>query len=296
MAALQTPTHNPQGPRQVRGSYRLLDRHPPVVYAMGLTYASHCLEAGEKPQRIVFEKRCVPTQRETLIRPPGKDALHKAIAELDERLADWLLRRGLLDNPLLDYEVELGLVLQRDVSRAQLAQPDFTPEVGYFVANDVTSRTVQLAGEKSKDRLHFWSASKSFSGFLPTSRNCWIPNSYVAGGLLVAQVETFVNNYERQSASTVDLMWTIAELLRIVCEEMELETLPRGAWILTGTPAGTAINARPWQRKMLAAMPRRMAIQSAIRANLAKPTFLRSGDRIFCRADGTDLSVESVVG
>jgi 2-keto-4-pentenoate hydratase/2-oxohepta-3-ene-1,7-dioic acid hydratase in catechol pathway len=273
-----------------------LDPRPTVVYAMGLTYASHSRETGEAPQRIAFEKRCAPTQGRPRIPVPGAAALHAAVAALDRPLADWLARRRLLSDPLLDYEVELGLVLLEDVTADGLRRPGAAPRIGYFLANDVSARAVQICGERARDRLGFWSAAKSFPGFLPVSARYWTQDTPTADGLLDARIETHVNRRPRQSARTLDLLWTVREMLLLVCESTGREQLPRHGWVLTGTPSGIALNAAAWQRRLLGLLPRRAAIAVALRANRRRPAFLRTGDEVRCASGIDDLTIESVVG
>lgn len=262
---------------------------------MGLTYASHCWDIGETAQRVVFEKRCVPTQGSAHVAVPDEIALHAAVHDLDPPMADWLRENRLLIDPLLDYEVELGLALLEDVDLTRLADRSWTPRIGFFIANDVTARAVQICGEGSHDRQRFWSAAKSFAGFLPVSERYWTPDSPSVDGLLADRLETRVNDGLRQSASTLDLMWTVPDILRIVCEATGQRTLTRDTWILTGTPAGVTLKAKSWQRRMLAALPRRLAVRLALTASSRKSAFLRPDDKVDCHAKSTKLTTDVTV-
>lgn len=53
---------------------------------------------------------------------------------------------------LLDYEVEMGFVLLEDVDPSQLDQPSFAPRLGFFIANDLSARSVGILGEGQPNR------------------------------------------------------------------------------------------------------------------------------------------------
>jgi|CXWL01.1.fsa_nt_gi 2-keto-4-pentenoate hydratase/2-oxohepta-3-ene-1,7-dioic acid hydratase in catechol pathway len=286
----------PLRPETTPGSLQSLDLAPSRVFALGLTYASHCAETGEPAQQVVFEKRCTPTLG-PLLPIPDAEALFKALKVLDPDLAKWMLGQRLLDFPLLDYEVELGLVLLDDLSQAQLERSDHPLALGFFLANDITARTLQICGEGAANRLDFWGAAKSFAGFLPVSRQLWVPATASVDSVLDAALETRVNGELRQSASTLDLMFTPRQMLAMVRERYQLNRLERGTWLLTGTPSGIALNASARQRRILSLLPRRLAIWMALFANRRKRNFLHTGDQIDCRATGFEaLNISSEIG
>lgn len=283
-------------PGSDEGSFEPLPLAPPRVFAMGLSYAAHCIETGEPPLQSVFEKGCTPRAGPGTLATPDAAALFGALAALDRPLAEWMRDRGLLAVPLLDYEVELGLALLADVQRSQLADRGFAPPLGFFVANDVTARTVQVCGEGTDNRMDYWAAAKSLPGFLPVSPAMWVPAAPVVDGLMAARLETRVGDSVRQSGLTLGLMWTPREMLARLCDHFGFERLARGTWLLTGTPAGVAMNVTARQRRVVAQLPRRWAIHLAISANRRKAAFLRPGARVSCGVQGQPLlTVETLI-
>lgn len=292
--------HRPLVIGKTPGQFQHLDLSPPRIFAMGLTYAAHCQETGEAIQRIVFEKRCRPSTAES-VKSPDEAELYSVLAKLDPSLANWMRRKNLFSTALLDYEVELGLVLLDDLSGEQLKTPDCPLPLGFFLANDVTARLIQICGEGTSNRLDYWHASKGFSGFLPVSQQMWVPDfsssSFEANGLLSTTLSTRVNDQLRQSSSTLDLIYSPQQMLNMVIESFDLQKLPRGTWLLTGTPSGIALNATARQRKVLALLSRlsrKSAIRLAVTVNKNKSSFLKPEDQITCTAEQA-FSISNVI-
>lgn len=251
------------------------------VYALGLTYAGHIREAGERPgPPAVFLKQCQPLPAGASVALPAPDAVAAAIARHDPALARWLSRQFGGVPALLDYEVEIGIALLGDASAAQLHDPAFRPAIGYFVANDVTARGIQIAGEGAADKLRFWSAAKSFPSFLPTGGKVWRPAGAHAEALPELTLETRVNGELRQSASTRQCLYSVRQLLQGAARHAPDACLRRDDLVLTGTPAGIALCIPRWKRRVAQLLPRRARIRAAIRAGLGNPRFLQPGDRL----------------
>jgi 2-keto-4-pentenoate hydratase/2-oxohepta-3-ene-1,7-dioic acid hydratase in catechol pathway len=136
------------------------------IWALGLTFADHMQETGERSNApLVFAKPCQPSLGGGVLHVPSQKALRQALdglnparqMRLSERVPDWPV--------LLDYEVELGLILLDDWHVGEVL-----PSLGYVLVNDVTARSIQIAGLGADDPLKYWSAAKGFDGFLPMSR------------------------------------------------------------------------------------------------------------------------------
>lgn len=250
------------------------------VFALGMTYADHRRETGEKPQTpVVFLKHCVPlSASQATLATPAASAIREAIDQLEPDLADWLGERFGTLPALLDYEVEIGMVMLEDVSRQQLNDTGCAPPIGLFVANDLTTRTVQIAGEGSVRKLDFWTAAKSFADFLPVGDRVWCAHTPQLDSLPSLTLETRVNGLVRQSASTHSLLYTPRQLLQYAVQHAPDGVLRRHDLILTGTPAGVALRVPAWKRRLAALLPRRQRIRAAIRSNLHNAQFLRPGD------------------
>lgn len=265
-----------------------LDTAPGCVYALGMTYADHVRETGEQPGApAVFIKRCQPLPSEqTHITPPSATALDAAIRALDPALADWLLSRLGALPVLLDYEVEVGIVLFEDVHLGQLDDVAFAPLMGYVLANDLTARSVQIAGEGAANKLDYWAAAKSFAHALPLGSPVWCPQTPDLQAMPDWTLQTRVNGELRQSASTTQLMYSPRELLRWAATCAPEGLLRAHNLVLTGTPAGVALSVPMWKRRLAALLPRRQRIALGIDSNRANPKFLQPGDVLEFSAQG----------
>lgn len=126
----------------------------------------------------------------------------------------------------VDYEGELGIVIGR---RCRNIGPDEDVRQyirGYVCVNDVTARDLQKTDGQ-------WSRAKGFDTFCPVGPVVSDEIDPVRGGAVT--VTTRVNGEVKQSGSTRDLIFPIAELLRYITAAMTLEP---GDLIPTGTPAG----------------------------------------------------------
>lgn len=251
-----------------------------TTYALGLTYADHIRETGEKPgQPVVFRKGCTPTHQYAGNVPiPSPRELCDLLHTLDPAMADWLTQRMGPIPALLDYEVEIGLVLFDEVSAAALAGGAPLPRLGFFLANDITARSIQIAGEGSTNRLDFWSAAKSLPGFLPVSPRVWCPDGATPKTLPVLVLETHVNGALRQSASTTYAIYSIRQMLQYAAAVAPEGTLFRLDRVLTGTPAGIALSVPRWKRRLAQLLTRRQRIRAALRNAQSNTNFLQVGD------------------
>ncbi len=249
------------------------------VYALGLTYAGHIRETGERAgQPAVFLKHSAPTPGQTRLAMPAPAQLDAVLAGLDPDLAPWLKTRLDTVPTLLDYEVEIGIVPLEDIPLARLDDPAYAPQLAYTVANDLTARSVQMAGEGARDRLAYWSAAKSLDGFLPLGQRLWQPATADLARLPAVELETRVNGLCRQRASSRELIYTPRQLLASAAGIAPGHCLRRHDLVLTGTPAGIALSIPRWKRRLAAILPRRQRVLAGLRANRGKPGFLQVGD------------------
>lgn len=223
-----------------------------TIYAVGLTYAKHIQETGsdymlgQPPPVVIKQQRSLNRSGQPIYLPTTAE-IKQQVEVQDERLAEQL--EELAEIPaLLDYEVELGVILLEDMTARKLAAPDYAPQVGYFLANDVTSRSYQLlGGQAHPDRFQYWEQSKSFTGFLPVSERYWIPKRASPNSLLCITLKTEVNGQVRQNRSTQDLLYTPKQLLGFVLQRTQSKVLRKGDVILTGTPEGVILQVPTWQ-------------------------------------------------
>jgi 2-keto-4-pentenoate hydratase/2-oxohepta-3-ene-1,7-dioic acid hydratase in catechol pathway len=194
-------------------AYRLLDVNlrlselkvlapcvPSKIVAVGLNYRTHAAEVKmELPQEpILFLK---PS---TAVIGPEETILYPAMAKR------------------VDYEGELGVVIGKKCQAVSVEQaPDYI--LGYTCINDVTARDLQ-----KKDGQ--WTRAKGFDTFAPLGP--FIETELDPSDL---RIETFLNQENKQSASTSDLIFPVPYLVSFISRVM---TLLPGDVIATGTPEG----------------------------------------------------------
>ena len=255
----------------------------PMVWAMGLTYADHVRETGERPGApVVFAKPCQPTVNPARVPMPSSATLAEVLQRLDpEGSRRWLQRMP--DVPvLLDYEVEVGLRLLEDWP---VEAQERMPALGFFLANDVTARSVQMAGLGAASPLPFWSASKGLEGFLPVSDSLWCPDQVSPDQWPDITISTRVNGQLRQQAALRSMLYPPLKLLQLAAAQAPDGILRRDDLVLTGTPAGIALQVPGWKRKLAACLPRHVAVTAAWRSQSASGRFLQAGDAIEMQAD-----------
>jgi 2-keto-4-pentenoate hydratase/2-oxohepta-3-ene-1,7-dioic acid hydratase in catechol pathway len=173
---------------------------PSKIVAVGLNYRTHAAEVRmELPQEpILFLK---PS---TAVIGPEENIIYPAMAKR------------------VDYEGELGVVIGKKCQAVSVEQaPEFI--FGYTCVNDVTARDLQ-----KKDGQ--WTRAKGFDTFAPLGP--FIETELNPSDL---RIETFLNQENKQSASTSDLIFPVPYLVSFISRVM---TLLPGDVIATGTPSG----------------------------------------------------------
>jgi 2-keto-4-pentenoate hydratase/2-oxohepta-3-ene-1,7-dioic acid hydratase in catechol pathway len=224
---------------------------PCRVVAQMTNFASHVKDAGMDPKTIpltFFRKSSAS------ITGPSDDIVKPAHVRF------------------LDYEVEIGLVIGRDipvattVSEANLS--DFI--AGLVVTNDVSARDVQLP------QTQFYE-SKSYPTFTP------------AGPVLVlldaAELKRFgdlrlrlrVNGELRQDMLVDgDMLYKPLQALQSLAR---FQDLAAGDLILTGTPVGTALSAPPKPIEIIGnLLPPAVKWKAFFKRQAGNPKYLHDGD------------------
>ena len=134
-----------------------------------------------------------------------------------------------------DYEVELAIVIGKQLSYAASKDEAMAAVLGYSISQDVSERHWQL------EKGGTWDKGKSFPTFNPMGP--WIDTD-PASDPQKLDLSCSINGELRQSSNTDDMIFTIAEIVHYVSQCMEL--FP-GDVINTGTPAGVAMGMTPPQ-------------------------------------------------
>lgn len=173
---------------------------PTKILAVGLNYHAHAAEAGMD----------VPAEPLLFFKPPSS-----VIGPLEPIVYPILSQQ-------VDYEGELAVVIGQRVRNVPPEKAhDFV--LGYTCGNDVTARDLQR-------RDNQWTRAKGFDTFCPLGP-CIVTDLDPAH----LTIQTRVNGEIRQSTSTTDMVFGVAELIATISQVMTLEP---GDVILTGTPSG----------------------------------------------------------
>ncbi len=174
---------------------------PTKVVAVGRNYAEHAEEMGSDfPERpILFIKPA------TAVIGPGMPVVYPP------------------DSENVHHEAELAVVLGA-VARNINAEDVQSVILGYTAANDVTARDLQRMDGQ-------WTRGKGFDTFCPLGPAVETELDPLEG----LRIECRVNGELRQSGSTADMVFGIAELIEFITRVM---TLLPGDVVLTGTPSG----------------------------------------------------------
>jgi 2-keto-4-pentenoate hydratase/2-oxohepta-3-ene-1,7-dioic acid hydratase in catechol pathway len=172
----------------------------------------------------------------------------------------------------LDYEVEIGLVIGRDmpvgaaVTEANLA--DYV--AGLVVTNDVSARDIQLP------KTQFYE-SKSYPTFTPVGPMLVLLNAGELKRFGDLRLRLRVNGEVRQDMIVGgDMIYPPVEALQALTQFQRLDA---GDLVLTGTPVGTALSAPPKPIEIIGSLlPPAMKWKAFFSRQSKNPKYLRDGD------------------
>ncbi|MGB5813507.1 MAG: fumarylacetoacetate hydrolase family protein [Polyangiales bacterium] len=173
---------------------------------------------------------------------------------------------------LLDYEIELGLVLGRDVIEPEeFHGPSLPPAIGaLLIHNDVSARDIQVPQSQ-------YYKGKSFRTFGPTGPWLTLVDDEIRERWQDLRLQMRVNGEVRQDAVCADMVYKPPETLT---ELSELQSLHAGDLIASGTPAGVALQRSRDQNALLASLPKAEKWPRFIDLQEANGRFLKPGDRV----------------
>jgi 2-keto-4-pentenoate hydratase/2-oxohepta-3-ene-1,7-dioic acid hydratase in catechol pathway len=183
----------------------------PNFHCIGLNYARHAAETGAKapPEPILFNKAT-----STLAGPNDPVVIPK-------------------DSVKSDWEVELGVVLGRDVEHVSEAEA-LACVSAYCIVNDLSEREWQM------ERAGQWTKGKSAPGFGPTGP--WLVTADEVPDPQALDLWLELNGTKVQNSSTSDMIFTVAQIIASMSRYMRLRT---GDLICTGTPEGVGLGMKP---------------------------------------------------
>ncbi|MCM3087524.1 fumarylacetoacetate hydrolase family protein [Bhargavaea ginsengi] len=190
---------------------------PAKIVCQGANYSTHRAEAGMEAKR-----------------PPFNMIFGKANSSLTGAYDTVVSPEHV---KLLDYEIELGLVIGKDITEETAVTDDNLHEylAGIVVANDISARDVQLVQGQ-------WLKGKSYRTFCPTGPYLYLLDKEDIPNIHNLELKLWVNDEIRQEANTAQLLFKPAETIAELSGVMDFD---KGDMILSGTTGGVALNLTP---------------------------------------------------
>lgn len=184
-----------------------------AIYCQGTNYSIHRVEAGFSQQK-----------------PPYNLLFTKAASTLAPADAAILCPPHV---QLLDYEIELGLIIAKSITEATTIDDQHLEEyvAGLVIANDVSARDVQIVEQQ-------WFKGKSYRGFCPVGPYIYLLDKGDIDIIHHLSLQLEVNGEVRQQVLTEQLLFKPTETLS---EMSEIFDLHPGDLVLTGTPGGVGL-------------------------------------------------------
>ena len=173
---------------------------------------------------------------------------------------------------LLDYEVEIGLVIGRAIPVGTAISDANLAELiaGLVVTNDVSARDIQLP------QTQFYEA-KSYPTFTPVGPELVLLDAEELKRFGDLRLRLSVNGEERQNALVEgDMLYRPLQALQSLTQFQELAP---GDLILTGTPVGTALSAPSKPVQMISnLLPPAVKWRAFFKSQAGNPRYLQNGD------------------
>lgn len=235
----------------------------------GANYRQHMIESGLDPDAKHYNM--IFTKASSCIVPADADVVRPRRVRF------------------LDYEVELGLVLRRDITGPVTVTPDnlFDFVAGAVIVNDYSARDIQIP----EMQFH---KGKSFRTFGPVGPFLCLFEREDMPALKDLELSLHVNGQVRQRDNTRNLVFGPEETLT---ELSGVHDFAAGDLLATGTPAGCALAVpSPARQRLGALLPEAVKWKIFFKLQAKRSQYLQPGDVVETRirsADGRiDLGVQ----
>ncbi|MEK3953999.1 fumarylacetoacetate hydrolase family protein [Psychrobacillus sp. FSL K6-1464] len=187
--------------------------HDGNIYCQGTNYAEHREEAGFTQQKPAYNLLFM-----------------KSPSTLSAANTNIICPQ---DVQLLDYEIELGLVLKQDITEeTNITTQNIGDYIGGLViANDVSARDIQIVEQQ-------WFKGKSYRTFCPTGPYLYLLEQDEIHYLNDLELILRVNDEVRQHSFSDHLLFKPTDTLTEMSTIFDLRI---GDLILTGTPGGVCL-------------------------------------------------------
>ena len=271
------------------GILKPLNLNPRHIYGIGLSYSSHIQETASNfninvPPPIFIKNIRTINQSEEPIKIPSFEDMSKIFELIEPGLSKKIGRK--LDGKelpaLLDYEVELAFVLLDDITWDKIEDPSYIVKVGFFIANDISARGVQILGEGMPDQFEYWGLAKSFTHFLPVGKYMWVPHIFKPNTLLCTTISSKINGEVRQEQLTSDQIYTPRKLISYIAHKYPNDLPQKGDVVLMGTPGGVALQTPAWKARLanLLHLGRFIKLATIITSSEKNGRYLKPGDEV----------------
>jgi 2-keto-4-pentenoate hydratase/2-oxohepta-3-ene-1,7-dioic acid hydratase in catechol pathway len=239
------------------------------LFAQGLNYADHRAESGlsteeDAGENLLFMKAasslCGPN--DTILRPAGCE--------------------------LLDYEIELGLVLRKSITQASAVEESDLPAYigGMIICNDVSARDLMFGAPMMQ-----WFRGKSQRTFCPAGPVLYLLDEEDFSQLYAMELKLWMNGELKQHATT-DLL--IHKPAKTLSEISVFANINAGDCILTGTPGGVLVGAN--LKSALAIILNftndKKRREKFVAAQKSKTKFLQPGDTLQLEIKSLDGAID----
>ena len=236
------------------------------VLCQGINYGSHVRESGMDPDKIGFNT--IFTKASSSMCGAQDNIIRPAHVRL------------------LDYEIELGLVLGCDLTGPIKAEPDNLHKflAGVTIVNDISARDVQLP------QTQFYKG-KSYRSFCPTGPVLVLLDAAEWRRWGELRMQRSVNGVVRQDAHCGEMLFPPHKTLT---ELSQVHDLFAGDLIATGTPAGCAAVA-PGKAVMF--IMRHFMTDSTkwrlfTKKGARNPRYLQPGDEVVAAISTEDSAID----
>ncbi len=235
----------------------------------GANYRQHMIESGVDPDVKTFNM--IFTKASSCVVSAGSDVI---------------LPRSV---KFLDYEIELGLVLRREIRGPVRVTDENLHEfvAGAVIVNDYSARDVQIP------QMQFYKG-KSFRTFGPVGPHLTLFDEGSIRLVKQLRLTLTVNGQVRQDDTTANLVYGPAETLT---ELSHIQDFDAGDLLSTGTPSGCALAVpSPAKQRIAQLLPEKTRWKLFLRIQSKRTQYLKPGDLVEARIrslDGTvDLGVQ----
>jgi 2-keto-4-pentenoate hydratase/2-oxohepta-3-ene-1,7-dioic acid hydratase in catechol pathway len=186
----------------------------------------------------------------------------------------------------LDYEVEIGLVIGRDIPvGTTISESNWSDFIaGLVVTNDVSARDIQLP------QTQFYEA-KSYPTFTPVGPALVLLDADELKRFGDLRLRLKVNGQLRQDMLVDgDMLYKPLQALQSLAR---FQDLAAGDVILTGTPVGTALSAPPKPVEIIGSLlPPAMKWRAFFKRQAGNPKYLHAGDVVEASVATNDGAID----